>query len=213
MPGPVGGDFYTKAAIANYTSMYEKSVENVVLKKTFSTYINQAKTPNESKPVLKEEVEVEEKQPPKPTKDIIEEIVGEEIEIDLENETKVIETEILKPNKTVPEEPDVFSANYDSFFNKDVNVTTMDIIKNLSTSKANDIMEKAAESFPGDVMLSDQVFDFAFLPDKELYIRWLQLATFLPVIRFTYLPSKYKDDSVLELAKSLTALRAKTVSI
>lgn len=60
-------------------------------------------------------------------------------------------------------------------------------------------------------MLSDQVSEIAFLPDKELYLRWLQLATFLPVIRFTYLPSKYKDESVLEMAKILTNLRVKIV--
>jgi alpha-glucosidase (family GH31 glycosyl hydrolase) len=50
------------------------------------------------------------------------------------------------------------------------------------------------------------------LPDKELYVRWLQLATFLPVIRYTHLPSKYGDDRVLEMAKVLTALRLKIVS-
>ncbi|KAL0131979.1 hypothetical protein PUN28_000031 [Cardiocondyla obscurior] len=50
------------------------------------------------------------------------------------------------------------------------------------------------------------------LPDKELYIRWLQLSTFLPVIRFTHLPSKYSDESVLEIAKRLTTLRQKTVT-
>ncbi|XP_046432463.1 myogenesis-regulating glycosidase [Neodiprion fabricii] len=49
------------------------------------------------------------------------------------------------------------------------------------------------------------------LPDKELYLRWLQLSTFLPVIRFTHLPSKYSNESVLEMAKSLTTLRQKTV--
>lgn len=48
------------------------------------------------------------------------------------------------------------------------------------------------------------------LPDKELYIRWLQLATFLPVLRFTHLPSDYKDDTVTEIAKELAAIR-KTV--
>lgn len=62
-------------------------------------------------------------------------------------------------------------------------------------------------------MLSDQPPEFVFLPDKELYIRWLQLATFLPVIRFTHLPSKYKDESVLEIAKILTHLRVKTVCL
>jgi alpha-glucosidase (family GH31 glycosyl hydrolase) len=50
------------------------------------------------------------------------------------------------------------------------------------------------------------------LPDKELYVRWLQLATFLPVIRYTHLPSKYGDEHVLEMAKIFTALRLKTVS-
>ncbi|XP_015592413.1 myogenesis-regulating glycosidase isoform X2 [Cephus cinctus] len=50
------------------------------------------------------------------------------------------------------------------------------------------------------------------LPDKELYVRWLQLSTFLPVIRFTHLPSKYSDDSVLEMAKRLTTLRQKIVT-
>ncbi|KAI4477028.1 hypothetical protein M0804_013029 [Polistes exclamans] len=69
----------------------------------------------------------------------------------------------------------------------------------------------------GDVALpmSDDNPDNDFevnLPDKELYVRWLQLSTFLPVIRFTHLPSKYSDDSVLEIAKRLTTLRQKTVT-
>lgn len=51
------------------------------------------------------------------------------------------------------------------------------------------------------------------LPDKELYIRWLQLATFLPVIRFTHLPSKYGDEKLLETAKILTSLRQQIVII
>lgn len=49
------------------------------------------------------------------------------------------------------------------------------------------------------------------LPDKELYMRWLQLATFLPVIKFTHLPSKYGDEKMLENVKILTVLR-KSVS-
>lgn len=51
------------------------------------------------------------------------------------------------------------------------------------------------------------------LPDKELYIRWLQLATFLPVIKFTHLPSTYGDEKVLEMAKVLTYLRHDLVCI
>lgn len=50
------------------------------------------------------------------------------------------------------------------------------------------------------------------LPDKELYIRWLQMATFLPVMRFTHLPSKYSEGKVLEIAKILTEIRKNTVS-
>lgn len=210
MPGPVGGDFYPETAIANYTYMYIKSVENALQKKAFNAFLNRVKNQTENDPVVQEE------KPAIKEKDILEETVNEDIEIDSENETKItLETKVEepKPNKTVPEESDVFSANYDNFFNKDVNVSTAtDIIKNLSSSKMNDVLEKASETFPGDIMLNDQVTQIAFLPDMELYMRWLQLATFLPVIRFTYLPSKYKNDSVLELAKSLTTLRTKTVN-
>lgn len=49
------------------------------------------------------------------------------------------------------------------------------------------------------------------LPDQELYIRWLQLATFLPAIRFSHLPDEYKSDYVTEIAKELAATRQKTV--
>lgn len=50
------------------------------------------------------------------------------------------------------------------------------------------------------------------LPERELYMRWLQMATFLPVMKFTHLPSKYNDERVLEMAKNLTLLRQKLVS-
>jgi alpha-glucosidase (family GH31 glycosyl hydrolase) len=49
------------------------------------------------------------------------------------------------------------------------------------------------------------------LPEKELYIRWLQLATFLPVLRFTHLPTDFKDETVTEVAKELLNVRQKTV--
>lgn len=48
------------------------------------------------------------------------------------------------------------------------------------------------------------------MPERELYIRWLELATFLPVIRYSHLPSQY-DKEVIELAKNLTALRQQKV--
>ncbi|XP_062563170.1 myogenesis-regulating glycosidase isoform X2 [Armigeres subalbatus] len=49
------------------------------------------------------------------------------------------------------------------------------------------------------------------LPEVELYIRWIQMATFLPVLRFTHLPSEYKSDSVTNIAKELSIIRQKTV--
>jgi myogenesis-regulating glycosidase len=60
----------------------------------------------------------------------------------------------------------------------------------------------------GTILIRDNIP----LPDKALYIRWLQLATFLPVIRFTNLPSDYKDDSLTEIAKELSNVRMKTVT-
>lgn len=61
----------------------------------------------------------------------------------------------------------------------------------------------------GDLRITDE----SKLPDKELYMRWLQLATFLPVIRYSHLPSEYKtDETILEQAKILTTLRIETVS-
>lgn len=49
------------------------------------------------------------------------------------------------------------------------------------------------------------------LPDRELYMRWFQMTTFLPVMKFTYLPSQYNDE-VLEMAKYLANIRQKVVS-
>lgn len=50
------------------------------------------------------------------------------------------------------------------------------------------------------------------LADTELYVRWMQLATFLPVVRYTTLPNKYGSELILESARTLTSLRQKTVS-
>lgn len=44
------------------------------------------------------------------------------------------------------------------------------------------------------------------LPDKNLYIRWLQLAHFLPVVQYSILPSEYGDD-VMEIYKALSEMR------
>jgi len=47
-------------------------------------------------------------------------------------------------------------------------------------------------------------------PERELYIRWLQLNTFLPVVQFATLPSVY-DSEVETMASNLTRLRKVTV--
>jgi hypothetical protein len=43
-------------------------------------------------------------------------------------------------------------------------------------------------------------------PNRELYVRWLELAHFLPVVQFTYLPSDY-DPELVQLAQELKTIR------
>ncbi|CAH1135129.1 unnamed protein product [Ceutorhynchus assimilis] len=52
---------------------------------------------------------------------------------------------------------------------------------------------------------------FVELPDQELYIRWLQLAAFLPVVRYNRLPNSYGDKKVLDTAIGLALLRQNKV--
>ncbi|XP_065366290.1 myogenesis-regulating glycosidase isoform X1 [Calliphora vicina] len=49
------------------------------------------------------------------------------------------------------------------------------------------------------------------LPEQDLYIRWLQLMTFMPSLQFNHLPSEYKSDYITEIAKELTTIRQKYV--
>ncbi|KAM7348782.1 myogenesis-regulating glycosidase isoform 1-T1 [Cochliomyia hominivorax] len=49
------------------------------------------------------------------------------------------------------------------------------------------------------------------LPEQDLYIRWLQLMTFMPSMQFNHLPSEYKSDYITEIAKELTTIRQKYV--
>ncbi|KAK3087847.1 hypothetical protein FSP39_011435 [Pinctada imbricata] len=47
--------------------------------------------------------------------------------------------------------------------------------------------------------------DFSFdvvLPDRELYIRWLQITTYLPAMQFSFVPWDY-DDEVVKMAKKM----------
>lgn len=63
----------------------------------------------------------------------------------------------------------------------------------------------------GDFIVDESTNDSTKLPELELYIRWLQLATFLPVMRFKYLPSDYRNENLTEIAKDLAVIRQKTV--
>lgn len=47
-------------------------------------------------------------------------------------------------------------------------------------------------------------------PERELFIRWLQVSMFLPVVQFSVLPSAY-DAEVESLASNLTTLRTSTI--
>ncbi|XP_076854127.1 myogenesis-regulating glycosidase [Brachyhypopomus gauderio] len=49
------------------------------------------------------------------------------------------------------------------------------------------------------------------LPDRELYIRWLELSAFMPVMQFSIPPWVY-DDEVVEIARKFTALHETLVA-
>jgi alpha-glucosidase (family GH31 glycosyl hydrolase) len=44
------------------------------------------------------------------------------------------------------------------------------------------------------------------VPDRELYIRWMELVHFLPVVQYSYLPSDY-DAKVVEIATTMHNVR------
>ncbi|XP_038600083.1 myogenesis-regulating glycosidase [Tachyglossus aculeatus] len=49
------------------------------------------------------------------------------------------------------------------------------------------------------------------LPDRELYVRWLEVAAFMPAMQFSIPPWLY-DREVVEIARKFTALRASLVA-
>ncbi|KAL7744477.1 hypothetical protein ACLKA6_001852 [Drosophila palustris] len=49
------------------------------------------------------------------------------------------------------------------------------------------------------------------LPDPELFIRWLQLATFLPAMQFSHLPDEYHSELVTRVAQELKEVRQTVV--
>lgn len=66
---------------------------------------------------------------------------------------------------------------------------------------------------PGNdsTILSYHSLDQPQLPDQELFVRWFQLSTFLPSIRFSHLPEEYKSDFITDIAKELSGLRESIV--
>ncbi|XP_013782303.2 uncharacterized family 31 glucosidase KIAA1161-like [Limulus polyphemus] len=63
---------------------------------------------------------------------------------------------------------------------------------------------------PGSVGGDVLVVENATLPDKELYLRWLQLAAFMPVVQFSVPPGDY-DLDVIKAAKVLFKVREERV--
>lgn len=62
---------------------------------------------------------------------------------------------------------------------------------------------------PGNdsTILSYHSLDQPQLPEQELFVRWFQLSTFMPSIRFSHLPEEYKSDFITDIAKELASLR------
>lgn len=146
MPGPVGGDFYSETALVNYTYMYIKSVENVLLQKSVNNFFNKSTTEfNKNTTESKPEEKAEEKNEEKNLKElqVIKDFESEEDTSEGPKETE------SKPETKEDKPTNVFSANYDNFFNKNINASlAADIVKNISSTKGN-ILEKASETFPG----------------------------------------------------------------
>uniref|UniRef100_T1GUZ5 Glycoside hydrolase family 31 N-terminal domain-containing protein n=1 Tax=Megaselia scalaris TaxID=36166 RepID=T1GUZ5_MEGSC len=60
-------------------------------------------------------------------------------------------------------------------------------------------------------MMTFYSLDSPPLPSKELYIRWMQIAIFLPSMSFVHLPLDYQDPYVTDVMKDLMNTRQKTV--
>ena len=62
-----------------------------------------------------------------------------------------------------------------------------------------------------DTIGGNHVYVGASAPAKELYIRWLQLATFMPIMQFSMHPTSY-DEETVSIAKSMLSIRKKFVA-
>ena len=63
-------------------------------------------------------------------------------------------------------------------------------------------------------MYSDDVenpFTSTQLPDRELYIRWLQVSAYLPAMQFSFLPWQY-DAEVVRIARKYVTVHEEVVT-
>lgn len=82
----------------------------------------------------------------------------------------------------------------------------------LMSNRIGGELSASTVSAPGGGAFLNETFaatDAVQLPEEELFIRWLQLASFLPGMRFTYLPAHFHSEQVMEVAKELFAIRSK----
>ncbi|XP_016361266.1 uncharacterized family 31 glucosidase KIAA1161-like [Sinocyclocheilus anshuiensis] len=62
-----------------------------------------------------------------------------------------------------------------------------------------------------DIIGGSTTSNLTGLPDRELYIRWLELSAFMPAMQFS-LPPWHYDDEVVNIAKKFTALHESLVA-
>lgn len=58
----------------------------------------------------------------------------------------------------------------------------------------------------------DKAIHSQYLPDRELYIRWMQLTAYLPSMQFSVAPWQYGDDDVVRIALEMTRVHADVVT-
>lgn len=97
---------------------------------------------------------------------------------------------------------------------ENTNSTLTDISMNI-TSSADSTNDTSSETGGTDMSSERSTTTISTktlsnLPDRELYIRWLQLAHFLPVVQYSFLPNEY-DDDVVKMALELERMRKKKI--
>lgn len=63
----------------------------------------------------------------------------------------------------------------------------------------------------GYVYDADNPFTATELPGKELYIRWLQVTSYMPAMQFSFVPWQY-DEEVVEISRKFVEIHQEVVS-